>query len=113
MNKVPIAPGPSFNVAYTTLLPPTVTVPMNGTIAFTATVTLIADPGSLEVTDVPGGFNLPSFGNFTTSPAPEPASLISFVVGMSAVGLGIGWRHVAGRRGRPERRPIADGLKVD
>jgi hypothetical protein len=106
LQTLPIFNGSlSVSAAFSTF-GPQVTIHTGDTLAFTATVTLIADPGSVQVTDVPAGFTLPDFGNFTTSPVPEPASLISFLVGMSAVGLGIGWRQSAGRRRRPEGNDV-------
>ena len=100
LQKLPLFNGSlNFNAALATF-GPSVTLNTGDAIAFTATV----DPHRRS-RQRPGdgrprrASTLPDFGNFTTSPALEPASLISFLVGMSAVGLGIGWRHVAGRKG--------------
>lgn len=80
-----------------------ITLDKNDTFRIKSTLTLIADPGTIEVTNFPPGLDLPEFGNFVLSGAvPEPASIISLSVGMAAVGLCIGWRRVAGQRPRPK-----------
>lgn len=73
-----------------------------------STLTLIADPGTISVAELPLTPDMPDIGVFaTTNVIPEPASIILLSLGIAAVGLGIGWGHVTGRRPRTK---LADGL---
>jgi len=61
------------------------------------TLTLIADPGSIEVTDFGPSIDLPDIGNFTIQAVPEPASLVGYGMGMACMlGCWVRRRRVAG-----------------
>jgi hypothetical protein len=95
----------SYNLGSITLDP---TSASNDSFHIRSTLTLIADPGTISVADLPLTPDMPDIGVFaTTNVIPEPASIILLSLGIAAVGLGIGWRHVSGRRPRTK---MADGL---
>jgi hypothetical protein len=100
------ANGLSFSAAFSTLvLPgnPLLTLQAGDTLTITAAVTLISGQGSISFMPYPESLDILSdFGPFGVTAVPEPASLIPFLVGTSAV-LGTCWGRVVGRRFRPKR----------